>query len=356
MAGQLQSSIDLTQSDDEHDEVTDLTELPESDDDIFAGPAHKKAAAKKTDVTDLTRSSDGEKPAAPIDLSRAVVIGVVGLPTTVLDTTTARYGPPPMPSVAAAALHGLQQQPMSLHEQRIVMGGSASGSRTVMPHTSPQAVASLASAGGQTIVTAAPAQGAAGGAASGAASVGGMNVFMSGGFGAASSATESDDEAPIPAMASTSPQAVASCARMSASSAKPAKKVGKGKRKAPDRMEGSAKKPKTSSDWSASCDLKKLVENAQRWNRKYNNQMVVNKENKHDWIKEVSDWFEERKALCAFLDIKDLKSPTVQMMVKFEAANVTQVMDKCAVSPFKKPPQDMQEFNTRVYDMLERHP
>jgi hypothetical protein len=239
---------------------------------------------------------------------------------------------------------------------------------------------SLASAGGQTIVTAAPAQGAAGGAPGGApggaagvaASLGGMKVMLSGDAGdaAASPATESDDhqdEAPIPAMASTSPQAVASCARMSASSAKPAKKLGKGKQKAPDRMEGSAKKPKTSSDWSTSCDLKKLVENAQRWNRKYKNQMVVNKENKHDWIKEVSDWFEERKALCAFLDIKDLKSQTVQMMVKFEAADVTQVMDKCAgwrngqvtgksfgISPFKKPPQDMQEFNTRVYDMLEK--
>jgi hypothetical protein len=63
---------------------------------------------------------------------------------------------------------------------------------------------------------------------------------------------------PFPAMASTSPQAVASCARMrvvpigqSASSEKPAKELGKGKQKAPDRMEGSAKKPKTSCDLSA---------------------------------------------------------------------------------------------------------
>ena len=107
---------------------------------------------------------------------------------------------------------------------------------------------SLESAKGQRMVTAAPRQGAAGGApggapggaAGGAAGLGGMKVMLSGDAGdaAASAATESDDhqdEAPIPAMASTSPQAVASCARMrvvpidhSASSEKPAKELGKG--------------------------------------------------------------------------------------------------------------------------------
>ncbi len=93
--------------------------------------------------------------------------------------------------------------------------------------------------------------------------------------------------------------------------------------------------------------------------------MIVDKYNKHDWIAAVSDWFEKRKALFAFLDIKDLKSQTVQMMVKFEAEVVTQVMDQCAgctnvqvtgksfgISQFKIVVQDMPEFNTRVYDML----
>jgi len=64
-----------------------------------------------------------------------------------------------------------------------------------------------------------------------------------------------------PAIASTSPQAVASFARMrvvpschSASSEKPAKELGKGKQKAPDRMEGSAKKPKTSCHFEHKCN------------------------------------------------------------------------------------------------------
>jgi hypothetical protein len=360
MADQPQCSIDLTQSDDEDDEVTDLTKLPESDDDIFAGPAthqvqaHKKAAAKKTDVTDLTRSSDDEeaaakktdvtdltrssddeKPAAPIDLSPAVVIGVVGLPTTVLDTTTARYGPPPMPSVAAAAFHGLQQKPMSLHGQRIVMGGSASGSRTVMPHTSPQAVASLASAGGQTIVTAAPAQGAAGGAASVAASVGGMNVLMSGGFGAASSATESDDEAPIPTMASTSPQAVASCARMrvepidnSASSEKPGKALCKGKQKAADGIGGSAQERKPNARSAAKpTETEPCAGTTAAKKQKKRKWHATVKDRR--WISDVEAWFAEKQREFKWLNIDELEAATVDLMIQMESDEIRACMADC---------------------------
>ena len=143
-------------------------------------------------------------------------------------------------------------------------------------------------------------------------------------------------------------------------SEKPAKELGKGKQKAPDAMQGSAKKPKTR--------FENLVENAQRWRRTHGLSMEVNKANKKRWMATVSAWFEERKALLAFLDIQDLQSATMQIMVKFEAEWVTQVMDKCAgrinvqdserfgvfwLSQFKQPPQDMQEFNTRVYDMLQ---
>ncbi len=76
-------------------------------------------------------------------------------------------------------------------------------------------------------------------------------------------------------------------------SEKPAKELGKGKQKAPDAMQGSAKKPKTR--------FENLVENAQRWRRTHGLSMEVNKANKKRWMATVSAWFEERKALLAFL-------------------------------------------------------
>ena len=166
------------------------------------------------------------------------------------------------------------------------------------------------------------------------------------------------------AMASTSPQAVASCARMrvvpidhSASSEKPAKELGKGKQKAADGMGGSAKKPKTI------CHLEHLLTNAIRWHKSHGHEIVVNKDNKTSWIAAVSEWFETRKEQFDFLNINHLKPKTVQMMVRFEAELVVEVMDKCegvqvtgkgsGILRGNSVVQDMQKFNAFVFDKLE---
>ena len=313
MPGQPQSSIDLTQSDDEDDEVTDLT-LPESDDDIFAGPAthqvqaHKKAAAKKTDVTDLTRSSDDEDPAA----------------------AEAERKP------AAAASYGAdseaQQQPSIFAQGVLVIHGST---RCHVTNSH-----SLASAQGQRILTAAPRQGAAGGAPGGAqggaagcaARVGGMKVILSG-DAAASPATESDDEAPIPA--STSPQAVASCARMrvepidnSASSEKPGKALCKGKQKAADGIGGSALelKPNARSAAKPTETEPRAGTTAAKKQKKRKWHATVKDRR---WISDVEAWFAEKQREFKWLNIDELEAATVDLMIQMESDEIRACMADC---------------------------
>jgi hypothetical protein len=226
----------------------------------------------------------------------------------------------------------------------------------------------LASAGGQTIVTAAPAQGAAGGAASGAAIVGGMKVLMSG-DAAASPATESDDdqdEAPIPAMASTSPQAVASCARMrvvpidhSSSSEKPAKELGKGKQKAADGMGGSAQKRKpnarsaakpTETEPRAGTTAAKKQKKG-KWHDTVKRAIKARKADEcpsdSRWMSDVEAWFAEKQRQFEWLNIHELEAATVQLMIQMESDEIRDWMDDC----LKK---RTVELNMHVFNQLLR--
>ena len=308
----------MTQSDDEDPaaKVTDVTDLTRSSDD-------EEPAAK---VTDLTQSSDDEEPAAKVtDLMRS---SDDEDPAAAEAKRNAAAAAEAERKPAAAASYGAdseaQPPPSIIFGQGVLVVDGSTRCRVTNSR-------SLESAKGQRMVTAAPRQGAAGGApggapggaAGGAASLGGMKVMLSGDAGdaAASAATESDDhqdEAPIPAM-----------------------ELGKGKQKAADGMGGSAQKRKpnarsaakpTETEPRAGTTASKKQKKS-KWHDTVKRAIKARKADDcpsdSRWMSDVEAWFADKQRHFEWLNIHELEAATVQLMIQMESHEIRDCMEDC---------------------------